>query len=81
MSGNEPQPRTVTILRDSVSRARPCRSCGVSIIFARRVESTKPTPFRAPLTILECRGEALVVIDSNHFIDCPNAKQFRRRAT
>jgi hypothetical protein len=78
MSGNEPQPRTVTILRDSVSAARPCRGCGASIMFARRVESTKPTPFKAPLTILERRGDTLVIENTNHFIDCPQAKQFRR---
>jgi hypothetical protein len=67
-----------SILRDSVSAARPCRGCGASIIFARRVGSTTPTPFRAPLTILERRGDTLIIEDTNHLIDCPKAKAFRR---
>lgn len=80
MSGNGEEPRTTHIWRDSISAPRPCRACGVSIIFARRVDSAtgKVTPFRAPLTILEWRGESLVIEDSNHFIDCPQAKVFRR---
>lgn len=80
MSGNGEEPRTVSIWRDSVSAARPCRGCGVSIIFAQRVDSEAGTvtPFRAPLTILERRGESLVIEDTNHFIDCPEAKRFRR---
>jgi hypothetical protein len=78
MNGNGEQPRTVTILRDSVSRARPCRGCGVSVIFARRVRSTKPTPFRAPLIVLERRGDSLVIEDTNHVIDCPQAKVFKK---
>jgi hypothetical protein len=78
-SGDSEEPRTVDIWRSSVSAARPCRGCGASILFAQRVgsEAGKLTPFRAPLTILERRGEALVIVDSNHFIDCPEAKAFR----
>lgn len=80
MSGNTEQPRTATIWKATISAPRPCRACGASLVFAQRVgsEAGTVTPFRAPLTILERRGESLVVVDSNHFVDCPQAKQFRK---
>jgi hypothetical protein len=76
--GDSQQPRTVEILRRNISAPRRCRACGVSIIFVQRVASTKATPFRAPLTILEDNRDTLVVVDTNHFIDCPAAKRFRK---
>lgn len=52
------------ILRAAASVIRPCKACGAELFFVLHPASGKQAPYTAG--------------GVNHFIGCPNAKEFKR---
>lgn len=75
----------IAIYQDSKGRGT-CRSCGAPIEWAETLRG-KRMPFDAPILVLRTQGSVLeergvvefVDGDRNHFVTCPQAKQWSRR--
>ena len=57
--------RTCALLTRTAKEVRPCKACGTTLYFLEH-NNGKVAPYTADAT--------------NHFMNCPEAKQFRRKA-
>jgi hypothetical protein len=57
--------RVLDLLKRTAKELRPCKACGIMLYFIEH-SNGKVAPYTADAT--------------NHFVNCPEAKQFRRKA-
>jgi len=82
--------KTIAVWADTEGAPTTCRKCDAPIVFVRRTDSDKWTPFdgtrlvfvRTELDQVDTKPTRTIgYVDgaSNHFATCPFAKEFRKR--
>ena len=68
-----------------MSESRPCKSCGMELIFAHNPETGKAIPLvakKVPVYDIDADGAAIKVgeFHVNHYINCPHANQHHKKS-